>query len=122
MKGKITVPAKLKELFENIDLDPAAGEGDVLSAVHKESDNSLILQLSLSERVPFDTLFVAADAIRAELESGRVSIYPKYAPELFDEEAALDITRFLKREGYNVNGYFDDAKAAVSDGSVVYEL
>ncbi len=122
LKGTIKLPAKLNELFQNIQFDPTVADGTVLSVVHKDSDNSLLLQLSLTERVPFAVLGETADIIRNELESGRVSIYPKYCPELFDSDAALDITVFLKREGYNVNGFFDDAHASFGGGEITYEL
>ena len=42
--------------------------------------------------------------------------------ELFDEEALLDITVFLRREGYNVNGYFDDARAVIDGEDATIEL
>ena len=114
--------ATLTELFENIKFDEKVGNGNVLSVLHKKSDNSLILQLGLNERVPFTALFGAADLIRAELECGNVSIYPKYPTELFDGDAVLDIANFLRREGFNVNGYFDDAEVTLHDGNADIEL
>lgn len=116
------MPAKLQELFEGLGLDPQCGEGTVLSVVHKKEDNSLLLQTEYEQRIPFALLFKAADMIRDELECRKVSIYPKYRKELFDADAVLDITSFLRREGYNVNGYFDDASASVDGGHVCIEL
>ncbi len=116
-KGGTSVSARLTELFENIVFDEKAAGGDVLKIQRKKADNSLIFQLALSERVPFSALFDAADKIRAELECGNVSIYPKYPAELFDGDAVLDIANFLRREGFNVNGYFDDAAVELHDGN-----
>ncbi len=114
--------ASLQELFKDLELSEKAAAGEVLSVLHKTADNSLLIQLALNERVPFSVLFDDADKIRKAIESGMVSIYPKYPPELFDEEALLDITVFLRREGYNVNGYFDDARAHIDGENVSIEL
>ena len=116
------MPAKLKELFENIAFDEASAEGVVLSVVHKKAEDSLLLQTEFAQRVPFSLLFAAADSIRSELNCRWVSIYPKYPKESFDSAAVLDITTFLRREGYNVNGYFDDACAEINGQHVDIEL
>ena len=109
------MPATLKELFENITFDEQTAEGVVLSVMHKKEESSLLLQTEFSRRVAFSLLFAAADSIKNELGCRWVSIYPKYPKEAFDADAVLDITTFLRREGYNVNGYFEDA-TAVLDG------
>ena len=109
------MPATLKELFENITFDKQTAEGVVLSVMHKKEESSLLLQTEFSRRVAFSLLFAAADSIKNELGCRWVSIYPKYPKEAFDADAVLDITTFLRREGYNVNGYFEDA-TAVLDG------
>ena len=114
--------ARLKELFKELEFSEKAAEGDVMSVLHKQEDNSLLIQLALDERVPFSVLFEDAGLIRNELGCGKVSIYPKYAPELFDADALLDITVFLRNEGYNVNGYFDDAVITINDGKAAIEL
>ena len=116
------MPAKLKDLFDNLTFDSAAAEGEVLSVLHKEKENSILLQIGYEARVPFNVLFDAADSIRAELECKQVSIYPKYNPGLFDADAVLDIASFLRREGFNVNGYFDDAVASVNGSEVTVEI
>ncbi|MBP5604104.1 MAG: hypothetical protein J6X60_00975, partial [Ruminiclostridium sp.] len=112
------MPAQLKELFENIEFGGNVGEGTVLAIVDREKEGSVLLQTQFPERVPFSELFDAADRISAELGIKKASIYPKYDPSLFDADAALDITSFLRREGYNVNGYFDDAEVSL-DGNHV---
>jgi len=116
------LPAKLKELFENIAFDDASAEGVVLSVVHKNEEDSLLLQTEFTQRVPFSLLFAAADSIRGELGCRWVSIYPKYPKDSFDSDAVLDITTFLRREGYNVNGYFDDAVASINGQHADIEL
>ncbi len=114
--------ASLQELFEDLKLSEKAAEGEVLSVIHMEANNTLLIQLALNERVPFSVLFEDADKIREALGCGMVSIYPKYPKELFDEDALLDITVFLRREGFNVNGYFDDAKAVIDGEDASIEL
>ncbi len=116
------MPAKLKELFEELEFDDVCAEGVVLSVVRREKDDSLLLQTEFEERVPFSLLFGAADSIRNTLECKSVSIYPKYRPELFDSDALLDVANFLRREGYPVNGYFEGATAEISDGSAKIEI
>ncbi len=114
--------AKLKELFENISFDPKIEDGEVLSVLHKEKENAIIIQLGLTERAPFSMMFDASDKIKKELECSSVSIYPKYSPDLFDGEAVLDIANFLRREHFNVNGYFEDAEVTIDGEKVSIEL
>ena len=114
--------ATLQSFFGEITFDEDTGKGILLSALHSESENSLTLQVKYGERIPFIKLFQAADAIRGYLVCRKVSIYPLYSPELFDADAAMDIAVFLRREGYNVNGYFDDAEAFVDGNEVSIEI
>ncbi len=114
--------AKLKVLFKETAFSEKTAEGEVLSVLHKQENNSLLIQLSLDERVPFSVLFEDAELIKKELGCSKVSIYPKYEPSLFNEEALLDITVFLRNEGYNVNGYFENASVTRSEGKIVIEL
>lgn len=100
----------LKDLFSNIEFDGNVAEGRVLSIAHKESNNSLIFQLELSAHVEFDVLYDTAELIRNELNSGRVSLYPKYSPELFNDKSVEEVIRFLKHEGEPINGIFDDCE------------
>ncbi len=114
--------ATLKSLFESITFDEKIGEGIVLSIVHKKQSRSLIFQLELRETVPFSELSVAAETIRNELNSGRISIYPKYSPSLFNPDSILDIADFLRREGENMNRYFDDAEIQLDGNKCTIEL
>lgn len=114
--------ATLKSLFGNIVFDEKIAEGTVLSIVHKKQSRSLIFQLSLAETVPFSILFDAAERIKAELNSGKVSIYPKYSADLFTSDSISGITDFLRHEGENVNGYFDDAEIKIDGNKCTIEL
>ena len=114
--------ATLKSLFDNIVFDEKIADGTVLSIAHKKQNNSLIFQLALAETVPFPILFDAAEKIRVELNSGKVSIYPKYSSELFTTDSVLGITDFLRNEGESVNGYFDDAEITIDGNKCTIEL
>ncbi len=112
----------LTDLFRTIDFDEEVINGEILSILHKKHNNSLIFQLALKSRVPFRILSETAELIRKCLNSGNVSIYPKYNPELFDEDGLNDIIDVLRSEGENINGYFDDAVININGNNVDIEL
>ncbi len=114
--------ALLTKLFRTLEFDSAVADGEVLSILHKKQSNSLIFQLSLKKRVPFEILADTAEKIKKCLNSGNVSIYPKYAPELFDENGIWDIISLLRSEGENINGYFDNAEIHINGNNVEIEL
>lgn len=114
--------ATLSSLFANLKFNDKIADGNVLSIVHKNNGNSLIMQLELMENVPFEMLFEAAEMIHAELCCGIVSIYPKYPPVIFSPERVFDIIEFLRHEGENINGYFDDADISIDGTSCTIEL
>lgn len=114
--------ALLKNLFRTLEFDGTVADGEVLSILHKKGDNSLIFQISLKSRVPFSILSDTAEKIRTCLNSGGVSIYPKYSPELFNEDGVWDIISVLRSEGENINGYFDDAVVHINGDEVQIEL
>ena len=112
----------LKNFFRTIEFDSSVAYGELLSILHKKKTNSLIFQLGLKERVPYDILNDTAEKIKSCLNSGNVSIYPKYAPELFDSDGVWDIINVLRNEGENINGYFEDAQVRVDGDKVEIEL
>ena len=112
----------LKNLFRTIEFESNVANGEVLSVLHKKANNSLILQLALKDRVPFAILNESAEKIKKCLNSGNVSIYPKYDEGLFNEDGLRDILAVLKNEGENINGYFDDAEIRVDGNNVEIEL
>lgn len=114
--------AILKKLFRTLEFDSSVADGEVLSILHKNKNNSLIFQLALKSRVPYSVLSETADKIRNCLNSGVVSIYPKYSPELFSVDGVWDIINVLRSEGENINGYFDDAEIRINGDKVEIEL
>ena len=114
--------ALLKSLFRTIEFDSAVANGEVLSILHKKSQNSLIFQLALDTRVPFSILVETAGKIKECLNSEGVSIYPKYSEKLFCEDAVRDVIEFLRYEGENFNGYFDNAEIRINGNDVEIEL
>ncbi len=112
----------IKNFFRTIDFDSDVADGELLSILYKQKTNSLIFQLALKQRVPFDILSDTADKIKKCLNSGMVSIYPKYSPELFNSDGVWDIINVLRNEGENINGYFEDAEISVEEDNVNIEL
>ena len=114
--------ALLKNLLGNIEFDSAIADGEVLSILHKKTSRSLIIQLSLPKRVPYDVLSAAAGEIRTAINAGGVEIYPKYPSSEYGVDAVWDVITFLRRSGENVNGYFDDSEITIGDKTVEIEL
>ena len=114
--------ALLKNLLGNIEFDSAIADGEVLSILHKKTSRSLIIQLSLPKRVPYDVLSAAAGEIRAAINAGGVEIYPKYPSSEYGVDAVWDVITFLRRSGENVNGYFDGSEITIGDKTVEIEL
>lgn len=110
----------LSELFENIEFEPAIAGGKVIKIVQDKQRNALNINLQLDELVPMEKLFIANDKVSDALDGVNVTIYPKYFPEIFEEDYIYDIIELLKRKNSSVNGYLDGAE--ISDDGSVFEI
>lgn len=110
----------LSELFENIEFEPAIASGKVIKIVQDKQRNALNINLQLDELVPMEKLFIANDQVSGALDGVNVTIYPKYFPEIFEEDYIYDIIELLKRKNSSVNGYLDGAE--ISDDGSVFEI
>ncbi|MDE7233588.1 MAG: hypothetical protein K2N29_00840, partial [Ruminiclostridium sp.] len=63
--------AQLKSLLEGVAFAEEVGAGEVLSIVHKNEENSLIIQLGLPKRIPYAMLAEASAAVRHTLDADR---------------------------------------------------
>lgn len=114
--------AQLKSLLEGVAFADEVGAGEVLSIVHKNEENSLIIQLELPKRIPYAMLAEASAAVRHALNADRAEIYPKYDPSEFGTDGVWDIIEHLKHAGEPVNGYFDEAELRIDGETVEIEL
>lgn len=110
----------LSELFENIEFAPTIANGRVIKIVQDKQRNALNINLQLDELVPMTELFKANEIITGYLDGTNVTIYPKYFPEIFDEDYIYDIIELLKAKNSSVNGYLDGAE--ISDDGSVFEI
>lgn len=110
----------LSDLFDNIELESTIANGRVIKMVPDRQRNILNINLQLDELVPMKALFKANEQISDALDGVNVTIYPKYFPEIFDEDYIYDIIELLKMKNGAVNGYLDDAE--ISDDGSVFEI
>lgn len=110
----------LSELFESIEFEPTIANGKVIKIVQDKQRNALNINLQLDELVPMEKLFNANGLISGALEGVNVTIYPKYFPEIFEEDYIYDIIELLKKKNSSVNGYLDGAE--ISDDGSVFEI
>jgi DNA polymerase-3 subunit alpha (Gram-positive type) len=111
---------KLSLLFEELNFEPEIADRHVISAVHKQSTDSFILQIKSDELISSDSLNKAAKLVKEYLGISLVQIYPKYPAELFTSEYITDIIGLMIYNAAAVNGFLDDIE--INDDGEIYEI
>lgn len=112
--------AKLCELFDNVELSPAAAQGRVLKIVYNESKKNVNINLELDNTITAAELAQLGETLTAALGEAEVSVYPKYHPSLFTVDYIYEIIALLKTKFGAINGYLDDIE--ISDDGDTYEI
>ncbi len=112
--------AKLCELFDSVELSPAAAQGRVLKIVYNESKKTVNINLGLDNTVTAAELIQLGETLTAALGEAEVSVYPKYHSSLFTVDYLYEIIALLKTKFGAINGYLDDIE--ISDDGDTYEI
>ena len=99
---------KLKELIENIEFNEIVGNGEVASIIHNEKENSLLLQLKMSEIPDADDILNADEKIRQELSLSNAEIYPMYSSDFFNAGIIPHVIKLIKSKAGVINGFLTD--------------
>ena len=96
--------------------------GNILKLTFDEKANKISIVAKFDKLLDYDLVLECERKLAEALSLGRFEIKCKFTPDLMGADAFSQLSKYMKINFPVVNGFFDDAEAAYSNGKFIVEM